>query len=479
MERTGFLTFDGARLTDVKNLLTAFMVLAFQLLSACNLSPDQPVPNDHASIQGSVIPTEGSRTDQPIIALTTAPATSSIEDALLSVVESTFHFDRLGALHVIGVVRNHSDQALANIQVSIQIRDSQGQTITQATVPLSTDPLFPGERAVFIWEFQEISITTPLVTADIVSFNLAAAGRVDFEIRNINIARTGDARLHLTGEILNSLLVPVYVDQLSAAFFDQDGHIRAANTWELGSHYLEPGEIGPFRITIDLTNNAQSQPSDVVELYYRAEKGPLIQPVGLSFQGEPEYYIASDGTFHLVARLINDSGEVLQPYLLASIYDPQGNLIDTSLSTLFGLPLSPSETLPVDFSGWGALNDGLPDPKRIWKYALQWDPYRTQSTSSKWISLEPQLDSQRNDAGIVRVQGTISNPGEHPVNGYTIVARFWDPADGRTLALIAQTGEGTLSAGQSTPFILEVNLSLQAGDLSPEIELIAKGQPLE
>lgn len=455
------------------------MILAFLFLSACNPSPDKPVSNDPGSIQVSAIPNDALGPDQTLDEITPAPAPQLIENAPPSVVDSTFYFDDNGVLHVMGLVHNYSDQTLANIQVSIQIRDPQGQSIIQATKPLSTDPLFPGERAVFIQDFQDITITTPLVTADIVSYNLATTGRVDLVIGNINLSSTGDSLVYLTGEILNSLLVPIYIDQLSAAVFDPSGHIRAANNWEIGSHYLEPGETGPFRIPIAHPNNAQSQSSDFFEIYYRAEQGPLIQPMGLSFQGEPEYFIDSDGIFHLVAFVSNHSNVTIYPYLLGSIYDPQGHLIDISQSTLFGLPLSPGETLPVDFSSWGSLNGETHDQDRIWKYALQWDPYQTQSTSSDWITLELQLDSQWKESGSIKVQGLVSNPGEHQVNGYTIVARFWDPVERRTLALIAQTDESVLPAGESTPFALEVRLPLETSDASLELDLIAKGQPVE
>ena len=466
------------RETNVRKLPSAFVFLALLLVSACHPTPSQPGSYNPGLTQVSTLSTEKTRPDHTPTAKTSATGSPAVEETPLSVGEVTSYFDRNGTLYVTGLVRSYSDQALAGIQVSIQVQDSQGGTIDQATVPLTTNPLTPGERAVFIQDFAQITSATPVITAHIVAFTQASSEKVELNINTNSVLAAGEARLYLTGEVLNTLPVPVYIETISAAFFDQDGNFKTASTWELGSHYLEPGETGPFRITIDLTN-LQIQTTDPYEVYYRAERGPLIQPAGLFFQGEPEYFSDSQGNFHLLAYVRNDSDVALGPVLLATLYDPDGKLVDISSSNLFGLPLSPGETLPVEFSSWGILNAIRPGLDHNWEYALQWDPVLTQPIESNWTILEVQLESQTNEAGIISVQGMLSNPGNRSVRGYTILARFWDPFDGNTIALITQRDDGNLPAGQSIPFTLEVKLPEESGHLDPGIELIAKGEPID
>ncbi len=449
--------------------------LCFLLLFACKQKLDQSILNYPESTQ-AITPSLG-QTNEDLRNETPTPTllSKSREDAPLSLVETISFFDKNGVFYVTGLVRNQSEQTLVNIQVSIQVQDSQRETLAQVTVPLSTDPLFPGEHTVFVQNFKEITTPTPLITSNIVAFTVANSGRADLVIQNVGFVQTEDSTIQITGEILNTLQEPVYIDTITAAFFNQGNNLTLASRWLLGPRYLEPGEKGPFRIPIAISGT-QIQPSDTYEIYYQASKGQLARPLPLSFDSEPEYFIDSEGIFHLLAQISNDSQVIVQPHFLASIYDPQGNLIDASHSSLFGLPLLPSETLPVEFTDWGILNNGSLNLDHTWKYAIQWEPQLNQTPESKWITLETQLESISTESGSTQVKGIISNPANDTVKQYYVIARFWDLSNGDTLALVTTRGDFLLSGEQSMPFKITTQIPIDLEDLNLGVDLVAMGE---
>src|SRR4030066_1842035 len=58
---------------------------------------------------------------------------------------------------------------------------------------------------------------------------------------------------------------------------------------------------------------------------------------------------------HLVGSVTNNSTEPLNIYLVAGMYDKDGNCIDANVVYL-PLPVNPGTNIPYDFSLWGALD---------------------------------------------------------------------------------------------------------------------------
>ncbi len=83
-----------------------------------------------------------------------------------------------------------------------------------------------------------------------------------------------------------------------------------------------------------------------------------ISPNELSISDTQLPYRDMHGDFHLVGSLTNNASEPMNISLLAGAYDENGNCIDASSLYVpdFTIPLNPGDSLPYDFTMWGALD---------------------------------------------------------------------------------------------------------------------------
>jgi hypothetical protein len=66
-------------------------------------------------------------------------------------------------------------------------------------------------------------------------------------------------------------------------------------------------------------------------------------------------YQDANGDMHLVGSVTNNTPDPLNIYLVAGLYDQDGNCVDAN-SVYLPIPLNSGETFPYDFSLWGAVN---------------------------------------------------------------------------------------------------------------------------
>jgi hypothetical protein len=458
-----------------KNKPSLIIWFSFFLLTACSYGVDItafPINKTHTTtpqIESQVNQFGWTPTPYPLV---TKPENKASK---IEMVQTTWYFDREGILHVVGVVQNHSEETLGNILVSIQIQDSGSSVIGLVTVPLSTGLLYPGENGVFFHAFLNVHPSTPQVSAGIVAYDVSGSERIDLEIQNVNVTPDNNGDLHVSGEIFNSNKIPTYIDQVVVAFFDGNGLITSANSRSIGSHYLEPGEVGPFRVSIPLPEE-WIEPTAEYTLYIRATRGSLLGLHDLTIESRASHFFDQEGVFHLVTQVTNDSDQPMLPVFLATIYDSSGSVLDVSETTTFGMPLSPGESMFIHFSDWAVLNSGQFASQKVEKYAIQWDPYLTHEAVQDWIHLETQLDIIQIENGNAAIQGSVTNQTSQPIAAYKIIARLWDQSTGNTLAITAIEEIAELLEMEARPFKLETSLPPFSEGITIEITLLAKGK---
>ena len=95
--------------------------------------------------------------------------------------------------------------------------------------------------------------------------------RSPVEVRKDGLSFDTEGRAHVTGEVVNPGTKPVLVNGLTAALLDAQGKPVAAEEASVSARYLEPGEHGPFRVTLLLPPGGQSAARE-----YRLYMDPVV-----------------------------------------------------------------------------------------------------------------------------------------------------------------------------------------------------------
>jgi hypothetical protein len=169
--------------------------------------------------------------------------------------------------------------------------------------------------------------------------------------------------------------------------FDGAGEIVASDSYNTTIRYLDPGDSGPFRVTITGPNTGTSDITDF-QLYMDAEYTDAVAPFNIEI-GDGIYYYDTFDNLHLVGQVTNQSDITWNIRLVAGIYDAEGNVIDVAHVDLPINALAPGEFSPYDFDFWGALDStvALQDQVSSYTYSIQVDAYWTWDTDTELLDL--------------------------------------------------------------------------------------------
>lgn len=411
--------------------------------------------------------------DRPMEPLPTPTGLSSI-----TVLETQIYPRNLGNSQIVGLVKNTSNQTYSNIQVAVQVFDSSGDLLFVETIPTSISTLSPGGVSPFMRLIQDLPQDVHHAVGTIIESDQAEIDLVEMEIRGVKVTTDAGDLAFITGDLYNPTLNPVRIKSLSAAIFDNSGHLLLANTHSLTVKYLEPGEVGPFRVTISGPNDRIMRMVDYA-IYMEADTIPPAEYIDLMLAKETHSYQDSLGSLHLVGEITNHSSIPVTLVLLAAIYDQQANILDASVITLPGSFLSPGETLPYDFVDWPVLRAVPGYLDNAWQFSVQWDPHETTPSSLKAARLETRNNASHVENNALILSGEIINDSGYPLIQTIVIGTISDKNTGKIFVVGYQDFPQEISPGSKISYTLTLMLPDGLDMDQSAIAVMAKGVILE
>jgi hypothetical protein len=231
--------------------------------------------------------------------------------------------------------------------------------------------------------------------------------------------------IHLTGELYNHNLFPIFVQNLSVGAFDSNGNLVNMDTDSVHIHYLDPGEFGPFRLTIP-NSNIETQGSTEYKVFFDATRTKPEDYLDLEINEKLNHFRDKSGIFHLVGEISNESEQALSVRVLAGIYDSEGLVIDASSTSLPLSAIQPRETLPFEFDSWGPQSFKRGVPQTSHTYSVQWDPYWTLPNEINYVNLEIIGGTQQFNPGKGIFSGSITNTSSFQISSFTLILSIYN-----------------------------------------------------
>jgi len=375
---------------------------------------------------------------------------------------------------VAGTLMNNTDRELSNIEVEVKALDLNGNVLYTEVGYAALYNLAPGESTPFslgIWE------DLPGVTdfsASVVGYNTSDFERALVEIKGERMVQ-GDGYIYVTGEVVNSNNYPVQVWDVAAAVYDNDGSVVAAGADVVALSYLAPGESGPFRIAMD-SPASETELNNDFTLFTNIEVAEPVTSFKLAFL-EETLYTDSDGYFHLVGAMKNDSDTNLSISLVAAVYDEAGDILDADSLDLPVYSVAPGELMYYDFDSWNALNGAGDSDSPVYSYKIFTDYGWTWETDTVYATLSTLDGGFKYDPYWgVTFSGQVMNDSGASVEGGAVIIALRDKASGDLLAVGSEYLFDLIPANGKLDYEVLVDVTTDFDPDSFNYEILALGE---
>jgi len=392
----------------------------------------------------------------------------------LDILQTTIVLDSLGNAVLVGLIRNNSDRVVKNILVEVEIFDADRIILLSEKIPTLLSTLAPGESSPFLFRaFKDLPGVDQIVSK-LFDHEIGDVERGEVEIHGVIVEVDDHNALHITGELYNGSFDPITINGLAASVSDAEGIIIAADLQSASSQYLEPGENGPFRVTILGLNSADLK-FLIPEIYIDAEVVPPQSFFDLTIS-DPYAYMEDPGSFHLVGEITNNSQDAINVCLIAGIYDSNDSVLDASTTNLPISSLNPGETLPYDFDLWGPMSFKNTILANAARFSVQWEPCKKTVNNNNYVDLEIQLEKQHFDPDQGTFSGNIINNSGFDVSSAAVIVSIRDNKTGAVVAMEYKNIHEEILDGGTTQFEIMVNIPRNIDIADIEIEILTKGE---
>ena len=93
--------------------------------------------------------------------------------------------------------------------------------------------------------------------------------RATVRVEGVTFVVDDDGDLHITGNLVNKTETPIQISGLGAATFEDNGDLYTADSHAVIVHHLDPGEDGPFRVSM---TGPESGTADITTLIEESER---------------------------------------------------------------------------------------------------------------------------------------------------------------------------------------------------------------
>jgi hypothetical protein len=366
-----------------------------------------------------------------------------------------------------GLVKNDSNRNINDIQIEVKLLDSAGLQVYSYKVNSILYNLTPGE----ISPFSDFTIDSfpngKTMQATVVGYNSTDVfDRANLEFRGITLWVDEYNDIYLAGEIINGNASPVGIQAIAGTLADHTGKLVTAAYAYPFMDYLEPNSSGPFSMMFDAP---PGQAEDLTQFTLYSD-GLIVIPsptYDISISNKHFAYQDIQGDMHLIGSATNNTSQPMSIYLVAGAYGIDGNCIDASSVYVpyFPLSLNPGETLPYDFTLWGAL-DFEPDAYNAviqYKVFINWK--YTSAAPSEAIELSTKADTNSFEDGVGYFNGTVVNNSGQDLTTVIVTIAIYDKTSGDLIATnysfvpeaIPNNGTGSYEVYMYPPANIELN----------------------
>jgi hypothetical protein len=317
----------------------------------------QPSPTKEVATQS--IQTEPSATAPP--EPTEAP-TPSVAELLgqIEILETALIPDFHGDQSIVGIVRNNSSHTLKDLEITVELFDSNGALLEQGQAYASYWRLLSGRSVIFRYYPEHEDLETVSMEATVADLIYDPTDQreipisVEVSVQKILLLDPYQ-EVAVTGVVSNPNDEPLEIIHMSGLARDSENEILTTGSNFAGKHYLMPGEVAPFRVLFrDIPEGAEVASVEFLYLARQRKVNTLSSQVVLS--SEPHTYIDHYDYFNLVGTVVNQNDQPVSAGVVAAVMDTNGEVLDVVDDWVAPGYLHPDHAFPFHLGGWEILN---------------------------------------------------------------------------------------------------------------------------
>jgi hypothetical protein len=353
---------------------------------------------------------------------------------VLTIANTSSFIDAFGTFHVVGELKNYSNEVLNSIELTIEIRDASGNSlIKDENGEVTTNAIFypmlytlaPGEASPFEYSY-DTNYGTPA------SFNVIISGQVvggnnraTLVEENIQIVDDGSGRIYLTGELVNTGNQWAHINSLAGGVLDDANNLLSADWTVTFTTELAPAgdPLGRNRtpFEIDFPNPGGGTQW---KLYYDADmtENVIDYPIEIKVTN---YYIDENASAHLIGWITNKSDQPLDSLVVAGLYAEDGTVLDSSYAFI-PVPIEPGLAAPFNISTFWKVNNNPDLSSQVNAYSIQYDPWFTSITTNEYVELSATGEIVEKVGGTWTFNGDVPNSSGRNLSGATVAILIMD-----------------------------------------------------
>jgi hypothetical protein len=408
----------------------------------------------------------------------------------IEIISQSTYTDSGNYFHVVGEIRNDSKKALTDIELTIEIKDADGNSLLKEDdevvdsltfypllSTLAPDETTPFDYYLSLEEGGDTPAEDDCCEVTVTGQQTGEVDRADLEVENGQQTTDKYGDIHLTGEIVNKSNRPVQINGLAGAVLNKDEEVIAADWSSTVTRYLGPNEddvddddkTGYDRTPFDVTLSGPVDNVDDWRIFWDADQVEEAASTQLEI-AIARGYLDIAGYYHVVGTLTNNGEEMLNVSLVAGLYADDDTVLDADTITV-PINLGAGESTPYDFSGFDSVNYNADEAARIDSFTIQVDHYWTYATTSDFVPLETSDEDNAFEAGTWTVTGNVVNSSAHDLSNLVVVVDLHD-ADDNILAVGSTTvypqgDDEAIAEDETVPFEMTIYLDpdLDTSDL--------------
>ena len=403
----------------------------------------------------------------------------------LSIASSGSFVDSQGIYHVVGEVVNNTSSALTSIELTIEIKDSDGNSLIKdnngnaapnAILYPMLYTLAPGEASPFEYSYATVAGTPASFDVSITGQVTGNANRAALQAKNVQLVDDGSGRYYLTGKLVNTGSQWAHINGLAGAVLDDSGKVLSANSTATYATELAPaGDTNsrnqtPFEIEFPNPGGGTKW-----QLYMDANIAENVVDYPLEIKVTNTYY-DEYGSARIVGLMTNNSDKPLDSLVVAGLYSADGTALDASYAFV-PVPIKPGSNAPFSISSFNSVNFNPIQAALVSTISTQVDPWFTSPTSYEFVDLSVAGDTVEKNGATWVFNGNVNNTGTNSLSGITIIAMVLNAQD--TLVAMEYTtiypSGDAIAAGESNPYSVAVYLDPKADTSSFTTTVVAVG----
>ncbi|HBG73869.1 MAG: hypothetical protein A2X25_03095 [Chloroflexi bacterium GWB2_49_20] len=471
------------RTNNLDKVILAMMALTIVACSALSrvastLAPITTTPT-------TIIPTKITPTSLPTDVSTEISRVDAGSGDIL-IVNSFSYDDEWGGFHVVGEIQNLSNSPCASIELSIEIKDAEGNSLLKDENGNSVkqEKFFPllytlaaGEYSPFSYYYDTANGIPDTYNVAITGFLGVEVSRVKLVVENVQMVDDNAGSIYISGEIVNQSDQWAHINGFAGAVRDSNNQVVSAD-WS-GAYATElapsddPGgyDRTPFIATIPDPGVDYSD----WEIYIDAIADDAPEIYSLSIELTNHYFDEYD-SFHIIGTVTNNSSEYLSILLIAGLYDANSVVLDAD-NEFLAMVVSPGAVVPFDISNFSNVNSNPEEANRIDAFKVQIDTYSTYSSVGDEVSLKSLDASVTKDGSSWSFTGTVTNTSDQNLSSETVVVVIYD-GSGQIAATdytyISPEG-GVIPQGDVNSYNLYIDLDPQVDTSSFTFQVFIQG----